>query len=432
MNIRELAYKSLVRLEKEGKYSSLELDSAVKYHSLEGEEKAFFTRLLYGTTEMRITLDYVISLYSSKPVKRLDLSALIILRLGAYQLLYMDKIPVSAAVNESVKLASHYSSRSKGFINAVLRKISALGKEIPLPDKNESLVKYYSVKYSLPEEICKIWQRDYSEYGEDIYKFVNSSPQITLRVNTLKADINEVTDSLDGRCVTVNCAPYAIRLTENIPISELDLGSGRYFVQDFASQLAAEALDPKENQTVIDVCSCPGGKSFGAAIKMNNSGKIYSFDIHSSKLSLIESGAKRLGIKIIKTAERDATKPDESLFSLADRVICDVPCSGLGVVAKKSDLRYKELSGLSELCKLQYEILCQSSKYLKKGAVMVYSTCTLNKDENERNVEHFLSQHPDFSLVPFSSGDISCDGMLTLLPHRHNCDGFFIAKLIKN
>lgn len=431
MNVRELVFRSLERMEKEKKYSSLELDSVIEKADLHNEDKSFFTNILYGVTERRITLDYIISLYSSKPIGRLDLSTLIILRMGVYQLLFLDRVPKSAAVNESVKLALRYSSRSVSFVNAILRKASLLS-EIPLPDKNSSPLLYLSVKYSLPRQICELWQKDYSEYGEELFSFVNGAPYITLRVNTLKSSTEAVCKKHPDLFQKCENAPYGLRLTSRVPISELELEKGEYFVQDEASQIAAEALKALPGETIVDVCACPGGKSFGAAMYMENRGQIYAFDIHKSKLPLIAQGAERLGIGIIKAYEHDSQNAADNLIGMADRVICDVPCSGLGVLSKKSDLRYKDLSDLSSLCELQYKILCQSARYLKPGGILVYSTCTLNKAENEDIVNRFLSCNPDFSLAPFSAGKIISNGMLTLFPHIHNTDGFFIAKTVKH
>lgn len=430
MNVREAVYRSLIRIEKEKKYSSLELDSVISDMDLQGNDKAFFTALLYGVIERKITLDYIISVYSNRPLNRLDLATVVILRLGLYQLFFLDRVPISAAVNESVKLAARYSSRSKGFINSILRKAS-LEKEIPLPDKERDFLFYLSVKYSLPSSICSIWQHDYSEFGEDFLSFVNSSPFITLRVNTLKCTMEDVCEKLSNVSQKCSLAPNGVKLTSRVPISELELENGKYFVQDEASQTAVEVLGAEKGETVIDVCACPGGKSFGAAIDMENCGRVYSLDIHKSKLSLISSGAKRLGIDIIIPREHDSSSAICELLGSADRVICDVPCSGLGVIAKKSDLRYKDLDDLASLSELQYKILCSSAGYLKEGGVLVYSTCTLHKAENEDIVNKFLSEHSGFSLAPFIVGKISCQGMLTLFPHIHSTDGFFIAKIVK-
>ena len=208
---------------------------------------------------------------------------------------------------------------------------------------------------------------------------------------------------------------------------------GYFFVQDEASQIAIEALGAKENDTVMDLCSCPGSKSFGAAIEMKNKGQIYSFDLHENKLSLVINSAKRLKIDIIKTAAADARNPIAEFEGTADKVICDVPCSGFGVLSKKPELRYKDPNLSASLPKIQSDILENACRYLKKGGILLYSTCTILPAENENNVLEFLKRHPEFSLMPWQVGSISASsGMITLLPHLHNTDGFFIAKLIKN
>ena len=430
MNAREAAYKSLLRIEKDKKYTALEVDSVLSSGKLDETERSLYTSILYGVTEKRITLDYIISLFSSKPLSRLDDSTLILLRMGCYQICFLDRIPDSAAVNETVKLSARYSSRSKGFINAILRKISAQKDDIEYPSKEDDHLKYLSVKYALPEWICKLFCDDYPEEGEKLFEFVNSDPYITLRVNTLKSSVNDLLEKIKyaEKC---KYSPFGIRLTKHIQIGELPISEGLCFVQDEASQIECTVLDPKEGDTVIDVCACPGGKSFSAAIEMKNKGNIYSFDLHESKLSLITEEAEKLGISIISAECHDSTVPDEELIGNADKVICDVPCSGLGVLHKKSDLRHKDEGSLKDLPELQYKILCESAKYLKSGGTLVYSTCTILKRENEEVFKKFLAEHEDFEAVPFNVGDKEYDGMLTLLPHVHGTDGFFIAKALK-
>ena len=431
MNAREAAYKSLVRIEKEGRYSALELDAVIASEGVDDKDRALYTTLLYGVTERKITLDYIISIFCDRPLKRLDLSTLIILRIGVYQIFYLDRVPERAAVNECVKLASRYSSRSKGFINALLRRVS-LGKDsVVFPSEKDGRIKYLSIKYSLPEWICELFVRDYPEQGEDIFPFVNSDPYITLRVNTLKTTREKVLSKLGESAVACRYSPFGVRLTGRIPIGELFLEDGEYFVQDEASQIQCMILDPREGEILIDVCACPGGKSFSAAIAMNNKGIIHSLDLHGSKLPLISSGAERLGITVIKPAEHDSTKIINELAGKADRVICDVPCSGLGVLHKKSDLRHKDPKTLEELPGLQHSVLEASTKYLKPGGVLVYSTCTISKSENEEVVKRFLSDNPGFELSPFTLDGTLYNGMITLLPHINGTDGFFIAKIVR-
>jgi len=226
------------------------------------------------------------------------------------------------------------------------------------------------------------------------------------------------------------------RLTNAIIVDSVSYDSlpganeGYFFIQDEASQICVEALGAESGELLIDVCSCPGSKSFGSAIRMENKGEIHSFDLHKSKLSLIERNALRLGIDIITAEERDGRRPDEALFGKADRVLCDVPCSGLGVIAKKPEIRYKDISEFARLPEIQYNILSESAKYVKRGGILVYSTCTVLPEENGENVKKFLSENPDFEAVEFSVGGLlSQDGMLSLIPDEHNTDGFFVAKM---
>jgi len=431
MNAREAAFRSLLRIEKENRYSALELDSVISAEKPDDKEKALYTTLVYGVIERLITLDYIISIYSSKPVKRLDRNTSVILRLGVYQICMLDKIPDSAAVNECVKLAARYSARSKGFVNAILRKVASEKDRIDYPSEKDGAIRYLSVKYSLPEWICRSFCEDYPDEGEKIFEFVNSDPFITLRINTLQTSVIEAERAV-GSAERCRYSPFGIKLTRHIPITDLSLDKGAYFVQDEASQIECIALDPKAGETVIDVCACPGGKSFSAAIEMKNTGKVYSFDIHDSKLPLIGKEAENLDISIIETRAHDSTEPASDLIGKADKVICDVPCSGLGVLHKKGDLRHKDVRSLETLPELQYRILCASAEYVKSGGIIVYSTCTLRKAENELVFNRFLEEHADdFELVPFTFGDEKCGGTITLLPHIHGTDGFFIAKAMK-
>ena len=431
MNAREAAYKSLLRIEKDKKYAALELDSVISSGKLDEADRSLYTSVLYGVTEKKITLDYIISLFSAKPLSRLDDSTLILLRMGCYQICFLDRIPDSAAVNETVKLSARYSARSKGFINAILRKIAAQKNAIVYPSKEDDHLKYLSVKYSLPEWICKLFCDDYPEEGEKLFEFVNSDPCITLRVNTLKTSVNDLIEKTEfaEKC---KYSPFGVRLKNHMSISKLPLNEGLCFVQDEASQIECTVLDPKEGDTLIDVCACPGGKSFSAAIEMKNNGKIYSFDLHESKLSLITKEAEKLGISIISAERHDSAAAVGELIGKADKVICDVPCSGLGVLHKKSDLRHKDEDSLNDLPELQYKILCESAKYLKSGGTLVYSTCTILKRENEEVVNRFLADNDGYSLSPFSIGDTVYPGMVTMLPHVFGTDGFFIAKITVN
>ena len=271
----------------------------------------------------------------------------------------------------------------------------------------------------------------FDECCEILSAFGEKTP-ITLRVNNLKAMRDEILNELDGASLT-KYSPDGI-IIENAAVSELDcLNDGRVTVQDEASQICVRALGALKGESVFDVCACPGSKSFGAAMTMENEGTILAFDIHENKLSLVTKGAERLGISIISTRAHDARKPIEELVGTADKIICDVPCSGFGVIGKKPEIRYKDPSESARLPEIQYDILENVSNYLKVGGTLVYSTCTILPEENENNVDKFLENHKNFELTPFRVGELEVNsGMITLLPHIHHTDGFFIAKLTRN
>ena len=428
VSVRALALDVLTKCEAGG-YSNIALDTAIKRNGLSGSDRALLTTLVYGVIERKITLDYIISSLSTIPNSKIESDTRNLLRMGLYQLNYMEKIPAHAALNETVSLAN---KRSKGFVNAILRNYLRQGDRIAFPPKADS-VRYLSVVYSVGEELVEKLLACYSfDECENILSSFGEITPITLRVNNLKTTREELIRELDNSTIT-RYSPDGI-IVENAAISELEaLSDGRVTVQDEASQICVRALDAKKGELVLDVCACPGSKSFGAAMTMQNEGKILAFDIHENKLSLVRNGAERLGISIISTEAHDARDPISELFGKADKIICDVPCSGFGVIAKKPELRYKNPLESARLPEIQFDILTNVSKYLKVGGTLVYSTCTILPDENEGVIEKFLAQNDDFSLVPFSVGDLEAKhGMITLLPHVHRTDGFFIGKLTKN
>lgn len=432
---REAAYRSLFLCERDKKYSSLEIDASIRRFSLEGADKGLYTALVYGVIERRITLDYMIGRLSSKPVDSLDNEVLVLLRLGLYQLIYLDRIPDSAAVNETVNLAKKNAPRAASFINALLRNfLRAMDKDdLPYPDKSD-MREYLSVRYSVGYDVLDTLMASVDDI-EAVLSAFERQPDVTLRVNTLKISREELLALLKEKGVEAAptaYSPYGVRLTQkslHADVMEL-ISSGLVYIQDEASQIAICAASIAPDTTVIDTCACPGGKSFSAAILMENRGQVKSFDLHKNKLSLIDKGAERLGITIIETSERDGSKRDDTLALSADTLICDVPCSGLGVIAKKPEIRYKSAAEFSRLPDIQYAILKNASAYVKHGGVLVYSTCTLNKAENEDVVERFLKECDDFGHEDFVVGEIkSKGGMLTLTPHIHGTDGFFVAIL---
>ncbi len=429
MNIRALALASLNRILQSKSYSNIVLDTVIRRHGLDCKDRALFCRMVYGVVEKKITLDHLIDTLSSKPPCSIEPEVRNILRLGLYQLRYLDRVPPHAACDETVALSG---ARSRGFVNAILRRYLRESDCIPFPSRESDFLAYLSVTYSYPKEFC---ERLTAEYGgdkaEEILGAFDGTPPITLRVNTLKTSRDTLLSELAAKGITARpTANSSVGIKATGSPSELGLADGLAFVQDEASQIATLVLDAKEGDTVYDICACPGSKSFGAALTMQNTGKLIAFDIHENKLSLVEKGAENLGITILTTRARDGRDFDETLSGGADRIICDVPCSGFGVVAKKPEIRYKSLAECDSLPAIQYDILNNACRYLKKGGYLIYSTCTIFSAENDGVISRFLKSHEDFELVPFKVGEIEAPkGSITLLPCDHGTDGFFIAKL---
>ncbi len=431
MNVRKLALDTINKCESSGGYSNLALDATIKKFNISGDDRSLFTVLVYGTIEHKLTLDYYIGQLSSLTDSKIEPVTRNILRLGLYQIIFM-RVATHAAVNETVALAPQ---KSRGFVNAILRNYLRKKDSIKLPERQDGEALALSVKFSYPADTC---ERLCSVFGyeetEKLLSAFDSPPPLTLRVNTLKISRDEFLKRLENNGISAEAtrfAPFGVKLRQNISYTELDaLAGGLFFVQDEASQIAIAALEPSAGELLMDICACPGSKSFGAAISMQNNGTLLAYDLSKSKLPLIKSGAERLGIDIIRSEVHDGRVLIEELCGKADRIICDVPCSGFGVFAKKPDIRYKDLKAVEALPDIQLDILRTASKYLKAGGVLLYSTCTILPEENEKNVLRFLAEHPEFELVPFNIGELECEnGYITLLPHIHHTDGFFMAKL---
>lgn len=425
---RQTAFEILNKIQRNNSYSNLTLDAFLEKSPSEQQDKKFISALVYGVTERLLTLDYNLSLYLSQPIKKLKPEVLTALRIGAYQILFMKKIPVSAAVNESVKLVkSNKATFASGLVNAVLRKISLNG----LKDDGSM-----SVKYSAPQWLCELWCKSYGkENAEKILEASFGSTEAALRVNRLKTDERELSEKLlkEGFiCRKSELLPNALLAEGSGAIHKTDcFKDGLFHVQDISSQLCCVALAPEENDTVLDICAAPGGKSFTIAQLMKNKGRLISCDVYEHRLKLIQEGAERLGIGNIEVLLNDGASYNKDLPK-ADKILCDVPCSGLGVIRKKPEIRYKKAEEVDKLSDLQYAILCISSRYLKIGGKLVYSTCSLNPNENEKIVEKFLREHADFESVRVLEnikryGDDT--DYLTLMPHIHGSDGFFISCL---
>ena len=425
---RNTALLTLYKIEYEGAYSNIELKNMLAASELSKKDKALATALVYGVLQRDYTLECIISEFSSVKIKKISKYILLILKLGIYQLLYMDKIPESAAVNESVKLAKKYGAKSTGFVNAVLRNISRKG----ISEPKDRLLQI-AFDYSFPKELAKEW---IDEFGEKdacgLMSAMNEIAPMCVRVNTLKANADELLMTLPGakKGKISKCA----LITDGFDVAQSnEYNQGLITVQDEAAMLACEILEPKPGECIMDLCAAPGGKSTYIAQLMNNSGKVLSFDIHKHKIKLIEENAERLGIDIISAAVGDACVFDEKYKECADRIIADVPCSGLGIIRKKPELKmhYKKNNNLSEI---QYTILANAGRYLKPGGVLVYSTCTIERCENEDVVEKFLKDNDDFEAVnieKYLPKETAKKGYVTLYPNIDGKDGFFMAKLKK-
>lgn len=424
---RALTADLLMRAEAAGQYADRALSAALDKTALSPADKALVTALFYGVTERRITLDAVIDDRAKLAPSAIEMRVRIILRMGLYQLLYMDRVPDHAAINEAVELTPR---RSKGFVNALLRGFCREGKVIPLPSADAPAPVRFSVAYSVPVPLA---ERLIGIFGkvraERILEAFLHHPPHTVRVNTLRERREDFAASVPGALLTPD-APHGVILPPDALLLDL-VETGRCFVEDEASQIAVAILGAKPGERVLDLCAAPGSKSFGAALDMGDRGEVMSFDLHESKLSLIRRGAARLGLSCVKVAAADARTADPKTLGTFDRVLCDVPCSGVGVLWKKPDIRYKDLDAAAGLLPVQAAILNAGATCVRPGGLLVYSTCTLLPEENEDQVRRFLTDHPDFSPESFSVGGLAADGWLTLAPDTNGTDGFFVAALRK-
>lgn len=424
---RFLAVELLERTTQEGSYSNLLLDKSLAGSELTPMDKKLCSQLYYGVLERRLTLDHIVRCYSKKPPEKLDSVIRNILHLGLYQLAYCEKIPDRAAVNESVLLAKQFKkSSASGFVNAVLRSFLRDEKQIRLP---QDQWKAMEVQYSAPAELIRTVVKEHGkEFAEAFFADTLKTPPTTIRLNPLKGKVT------DAEIEVLQPVPVK-RLAHAYTISCADVrqsrafADGRFHVQDLSSQLCCAILDPKPGDTVLDLCAAPGGKSFTIAERMENVGTVLAFDLHEHRAQLIRSGAQRLGLSSITARTGDAAVFNADM-PLADKILCDVPCSGFGVIRRKPEIKYKKMKEFESLPKLQYAILENAAKYLKPGGTLVYSTCTILHAENRAVVEKFLSAHADFELVPLTEFGFS-EGFATFSVLYDNCDGFFAARLRK-
>lgn len=440
MDAREVALLTLNACQRQGGWSDGVLKKQLAAAKLDSRDAALATQLCFGVIQNQMLLDFYLSKYSNIPLKRMEGKVVQALRLGAYQMLFLDKIPHSAAVNSSVAMTKEHckNPRAAGMVNGILRSMERDLNQLPvIPQKDP--VTYLSTLYSHPEWLVKEFILTLGE-GEtaSLLAANNSQPETTVMVNTTKTAAEPLRTLLEEAGVQVQMHPWlesCLYLSRTGDLERLPaFQNGLFYVQDPASRLAIQAAAPKAGMRVLDCCAAPGGKTFAAAIAMEGTGEIISCDLHPHKKKLIAAGAQRLGLECIvpTTADGKEFRPEwENSF---DVVLVDAPCSGLGVIRKKPDIRYKDAQPLEELPAIQAAILSNASRYVKPNGVLMYSTCTVLRRENEAIAEAFLNANPDFHAEAFTLpgpiGEVN-SGMITLWPHRHGTDGFFLCKMRK-
>ncbi|MFO7274094.1 MAG: 16S rRNA (cytosine(967)-C(5))-methyltransferase RsmB [Bacillota bacterium] len=445
---REAALRVLYDVDVKAAYANLALDHHLSRSRLDGRERALATELAYGVTRRRAALDWAIAQVASRPLEKMDPWVRNILREAVYQILYMDRIPHAAAVDQAVELARQYGHEGVAkFVNGVLRNLIRKLPELPWPDEEADAVRALAVRHSYPDWLVAQWLE---RFGRDeavrLLEAGNQVPPLTVRVNRLKATREEAAAALarEGvRAEPTRHSPYGLILRDLTSAASLEqleaMKQGLITVQDESSMLAAAVVNPQPGWTVIDVAAAPGGKATHLAELMDNRGRVIALDVHPHKVDLIEENARRLGTTIVEPVCLDARRVGEAMPGRADAVLCDLPCSGLGTLARRPDARWrKRPEDVEALVPVQRAILESAARALKPGGVLVYSTCTIQPAENEELVEAFLADHPEFrfdNIWDYLPGSISREGQgegyVQLLPHVHGTDGFFIARLVK-
>lgn len=445
INSRMICLECIIDILENNSHSHTVLNDTLNiYQYLDKKDRAFITRLCVGTVERAIELDYIINQFSKVKTTKMKPVIRNILRMSVYQIKYMDNVPTRAAINEGVNLAVKKGFFNlKGFVNGVLRNIDRNLDSISYP--KEDTLEYYEVVYSMPKWIIEKW---FKELGKEttikvLEGFLEDNTTTSVRCNTSIIDIDDLAEQLSKEANKVEKSRYC---KEGLILSGYDylgkinsFNKGLFYVQDVSSMVSVDACGIKENDYIIDVCAAPGGKAITAALKLKATGTVDARDISEKKVSYIHDNIERYGLKNVVVKVHDALEKDGEAIGKADIVIADLPCSGLGVIGQKADIKYNvSPEKLNELAKLQKDILSVVSDYVKPGGILVYSTCTINKDENQANVEWFENKF-DFkleSLEPYVSSYIKDesikDGYLNLLPGVHNTDGFFIARFRKN
>jgi len=429
VNVRELILGVLLEVTRDGEYSHIAIRNTLdKYQYLEKQERSFIKRVCEGTLEHMIWIDYVIDQFSKVKVNKMKPVIRCILRSSVYELKYMDAVPASATCNEAVRLAQKKGFHNlKGFVNGVLRNISRNLDHIVLPDQEKDPVTYLSVTYSMPIWILELWKKSYSmEQIEAFLEAFLSETPTSIRVNTLRTTKEALKQELEAEQIHVledADLPNALFIEHYDSLGRISaFEEGKFYVQDISSMQVSLWADPKPGDYVLDVCAAPGGKSIHMAELMQQTGMVEARDLTEYKVSLIQENIQRCQLTNIRAVQADARILEEEKTEQADIVIADLPCSGLGVLGKKSDIKYKMTAeNCRELSALQKEILHTVQQYVKPGGILMYSTCTINPGENEENVAWFLKEHPDFRL----------ERQQQILPQKRRNDGFFLAKLVK-
>lgn len=435
MNARKTALDALIACRKRAAWSNGVLKDYIERDRLDRRDAALATRLCYGVLQHRGMLDFFLSQLLTGKVSDLHPLVRDILHMGLYQIYELDKIPDSAAVNESVTLAKKYcrwQRSAPGLVNAVLRNAVRTKGTLKVPTSLED-------RYSHPQKLIDALEGYVGKENiEPMLAANNDTPQTVVQVNTLRVTADELIEKLSAEDVVAlkhSWMPDCLVLSNTGNLEKLHaFKDGLFYVQDAASRLAVQCaqIPQGENVRVLDCCAAPGGKTFAAAIAMGGKGKIRSADIHRHKTTLIQLGADRLGLQNIHVREQDATENHRSWFQKMDVVMADVPCSGYGIIRKKPDIRYKDPDDMARLPDIQLKILYKQAEYVKPGGVLMYSTCTLLRRENEDVVEAFLRHNPEFTLEPLPLPDVfpkNETGMIALVPGQYDTDGFFIAKM---
>lgn len=423
---RDCALEALLQVEENSGYSNIVIDKIIRKYELDKRDAALCSKIFYGVLEKSITLDYFLEKIYTRPDYKLNEGVKQILRIGAYQCLYLDKIPDSAIVNEAVNSVKAIKKQALGsFVNGVLRELIRKKDQMILPIGDSPVE--LSIRYSCTEELIILWINSYGKANTiKILESFLHEPDTYIRLNNTKLEKTEKYNKYQY-------LDYAYKYAQGGSITaEQDFVDGLFHVQDLSSQYLCEILDPQEGESIIDVCAAPGGKTFTIAEKMNGIGKVYSYDLYKGRVKLIREGAYRLGLKNVLASMRDATS-EKCEISDADRILVDAPCSGFGTIRRKPEIRYKSVDEAMNLPEIQYDILCKSSKHLKQGGTLVYSTCTLNPAENGEIADRFLRENNDFEAVDLfipkglQKAILEPKNQLTMMPFAGETDGFFVS-----